>query len=121
MSPARSVPTAYIVRGAGDIGLGLLSNGVVGGALLFVYGLNTSSGTVAFQTLVQEAVPAQLRGRAFALLDVTWQVGRLVSIAVGGGVGAGVGIRPVFIGGGCLLVLAGGLGLWTLRRHRPRR
>jgi predicted MFS family arabinose efflux permease len=114
LSPARAVPAAYVIRGAGDVGLGLLSNGVAGSALLFVYGLNTSSGTVAFQTLVQEAVPAHLRGRAFALLDVTWQLGRLVSIAVGGAVAAGIGIRPVFLGGGCLLLLAGALGLRRL-------
>jgi hypothetical protein len=39
LSPSRSVPTAYLIRGAGDVGLGLLSNGLAGGALLFAYGL----------------------------------------------------------------------------------
>lgn len=111
---ARTVPSAYIVRGAGDVGLGLLSNAVAGGALLFIYGLNTSSGTVAFQTLVQEAVPGNLRGRAFALLDVTWQFGRLISIAIGGLLAAAVGIRAVFVGGGSLLLVAAAVGLWTL-------
>lgn len=114
LPPARSVPGAYLVRGAGDIGLGLLRNGVAGGGLLFLYGLNTSSGTVAFQTLVQEAVPAALRGRTFALLDVTWQSARLVSIVVGAALAATLGIRVVFVGGGVLLLIAGGVGLWTL-------
>jgi hypothetical protein len=57
LSPHRSVPTAYLIRGAGDVGLGLLGNGIAGGALLFAYGLNTSSEAVAFQALVQDAAP----------------------------------------------------------------
>lgn len=44
-----------------------------GGILLGLYGLNTSSGMVAYQTVVQREVPSSLRGRAFALLDVVWQ------------------------------------------------
>jgi MFS family permease len=115
LPPSRSVPTAYLIRGAGDVGLGLLSNGLAGGALLFAYGLNTSSGTVAFQTLVQEAAPPSVRGRTFALLDVTWQTGRLVSIAAGGGIALLFGIRAVFVAGGILLMVAAGLGLLTLR------
>jgi hypothetical protein len=115
LSPSRSVPTAYLIRGAGDVGLGLLTNGLAGGALLFAYGLNTSSGTVAFQTIVQEAAPLSVRGRTFALLDVTWQTGRLISIAVGGGIAVAFGIRAVFVGGGILLMAAAGLGLLTLR------
>ena len=114
LEPARAVSGAYIVRGVGDIDLGALSNGVAGGGLLVLYGLNTSSGTVAFQTLVQDAVPETLRGRAFALLDVTWQSGRLLSIAVGGVLAGAVGIRPVFYAGGSLLLLAGAFGLAAL-------
>jgi MFS family permease len=115
VDPRRTVPGAYVVRGVGDVGLGLLGNGAAGGAFLFVYGLNTSSGTVSFQTLVQKAVPAGLRGRAFALLDVVWQSGRLISIAIGGALASLVGIRALFVAGGCLLLLAGALGLATLR------
>lgn len=111
---ARAVSGAYVVRGLGDIGLSLASNATVGGGLLFLYGLNTSSGSVAFQTLVQESAPPRVRGRIFALLDVTWQSGRLLSIALGGAVAAAVGIRPVFLGGGLLLLSAGALGLLTL-------
>ncbi|MFN2452442.1 MAG: MFS transporter [Candidatus Dormibacteria bacterium] len=125
LAPARAVPGAYLIRGAGDIGLGLTGNAIAGGGLLFLYGLNTSSGSVAFQTLVQESAPPGLRGRVFALLDVTWQFGRLVSIGLGGGLAVAVGIRPVFVGGGILLGMAGAVGLLTLpagpvRPWRPR-
>lgn len=114
LSPARAVCGAYVVRGAGEITLGALSNGFAGGAVLAGYGLNTSSGTVAFQTLVQQSVSEALRGRAFALLDVVWQCGRLVSIAVGGVLVGAVGIRPVFYAGGFLLLLAGAFGVAAL-------
>jgi hypothetical protein len=116
LPPAHTVSGAYIIRGAGDIGLGALSNGLAGGGLLFLYGLNTSSGTVAFQTLVQQAVPETLRGRAFALLDVTWQTGRLTSIAVGGIAANAFGIRPVFYAGGTLLLVAGIFGAVILQK-----
>lgn len=113
--PGRTVGAAYLVRGAGDLGLGVLSNGVGGAALLAMYGLNTSAGTVAYQTLVQESVPPALRGRAFAVLDVIWQSGRLLSIALGGVLAGAVGIRPVFFAGGSLLLVAGVIGVLALR------
>lgn len=112
--PARIVGAAYLVRGSGDIALALLGSGAIGGALLFVYGLNTSTGAIAFQTVVQRSVPEALRGRAFALLDVTWQSARLLSIAAAGVLAATVGIRFVFAMGGSLLLLAGGMGVGLL-------
>jgi MFS family permease len=59
-------------------------------------------------------VPPELRGRAFALLDVVWQSGRLVSIAVGAGLVAIIGIRWLFVIGGALLIVAGALGMLGL-------
>ncbi len=116
LRPSRAVSGALIIRGFGDIGLGLIRNGVGGGFLLAVYGINTSSGMVAFQTMVQRDVPQQLRGRAFALLDVVWQIGRLLSIAVGAGLVSAIGIRSLYLIGGTLLVLAGALGMLSLGR-----
>ncbi len=118
LAPSRVISGAYIVRGLGDIGLGLLRSGPGGGVLLAVYGINTSSGMVAFQTMVQRDVPAPVRGRAFAALDVVWQTGRLFSIAVGAALVTAIGIRSLFLVGGALLVLAGAFGLLSLRRPR---
>ena len=109
---------AYIVRGCGDAGLGLLRNAVGAGALLGIYGVNTSSGMVTFQTMIQREVPSPIRGRAFALLDVVWQSGRLISIAVGAAVAASIGIRAVFLLGGGLLIAAGVIGIRTLPSQR---
>jgi MFS family permease len=115
MPAYRAVTGAYVIRGVGDIGLGLMNNGVGGAALLGLYGVNTSSGTVAFQTMVQREVPPGIRGRVFALLDVVWQSGRLASIAIGAGVAASIGIRALFVLGGALLILAGAVGFAGLK------
>jgi predicted MFS family arabinose efflux permease len=93
----------------------LTKNAFGGGLLLGVYGLNTSSGMVAYQTMVQREVPSAIRGRTFALLDVVWQSGRLVSVAAGGAMGATIGVRAVFVIGGALLAMAGIVGVLTLR------
>jgi len=117
----RVVSGAYVIRGLGDAGLGLLNTGIGAGLLLGVYGFNTSSGIVTYQTMVQREVPAKVRGRAFALLDIVWQSGRLASIAVGAGLAASIGIRALFVLGGALLILSGFLGLISLSSVHRRR
>lgn len=87
-----------------------MNNGVAGAALLSLYGVNTSSGMVTFQTMVQREVPSDIKGRVFALLDVVWQTGRLASIAIGAGLAASIGIRALFVLGGAFLMLAGLVG-----------
>jgi MFS family permease len=82
--------------------------------ILFVYGLNTSTGMVVFSSTVQGAVPDGVRGRVFTLLDVSWNAMRLFALAIGGLVVDTLGIRPLFWGGGLLLALAGVLGLVLL-------
>jgi MFS family permease len=116
VNPANVVTAAYAIRGGGDALLGVLGNGAAGAGILVVYGLNTSSGTVAFQTLVQQGVSADLRGRAFALLDAVWQSGRLVSIALGGVAASVFGIRPLYLAGGALLVVAAAVGALLMPR-----
>ena len=121
MPSYRVVSGAYVIRGLGDAGLGLPNSGIGGGLLLGVYGINTSSGMVTYQTMVQREVPAEVRGRAFALLDVVWQSGRLASIAIGAGLAAIIGIRWLFVLGGALLILSGILGLVSLASMHRRR
>jgi MFS family permease len=86
-------------------------------AILFVYGLNTSTGIVVFNSTIQGAVPDLVRGRTFTLLDISWNVARLLSLAVGGLLVDVLGIRPVYWIGGGLLAVAGLLGLVLLGRY----
>ncbi|MBV8527099.1 MAG: MFS transporter [Candidatus Dormibacteraeota bacterium] len=110
------VSMAYAVRGAGDVLLSVLPSGATAAAVLALYGVNTSSGMVSFQRLVQEGVDPELRGRAFALLDGVWQSGRLASIAAGGVAASAFGVRPLYAVGGALLVVAALVGAAGLPR-----
>ena len=111
---ARWLFVPYVFRGIGDVLLAVFRPVPVALLLLFIYGLNTSTGIVVFNSTVQGAVPDAFRGRVFTLLDVTWSGMRLLSLALGGVLVDAVGIGPVFWIGGALLTLAGALGLLLL-------
>jgi len=106
----------YIIRGIGDIALGLVVGLPWALAILFVYGLNTSTGVVAFHSILQTVIPNRVRGRVFTLLDVTWAAMQLLSLGLGGLLADRLGITAVYLIGGALLILAGALGLGLLGR-----
>jgi len=106
----------YLIRGAADIALGLVVGLPWALVILFIYGLNTSTGMVASTTILQTVIPDRVRGRVFTLLDVTWAAMRLLSLGLGGLLADRVGITAVYIVGGTLLALAGALGLGLLAR-----
>lgn len=105
----------YVIRGASDVLPGLFTVPLLGQVLLFVYGLNTSTGMVTYQSTMQSEVPDAIRGRVFALMDVGWNVARIVSVALAGVLAERFGIAVVYYVGGTLLVGAGLLGLTTVR------
>jgi len=106
----------YLIRGVGDIALGLVVGLPWALVILFIYGLNTSTGMVASNTILQTVIPDRVRGRVFTLLDVTWAAMRLVSLGLGGVLADHIGISAVYVIGGVLLALAGVLGLALLAR-----
>ncbi len=118
---ARWLFVPYVIRGVGDVLLAVFTPLPVALLILFVYGLNTSTGMVVFSSTVQGAVPDRVRGRVFTLLDVTWSAMRLLSLGLGGLFVDRVGVQPLFWAGGLLLALAGLLGLSLLGRHNFRR
>lgn len=101
----------YIWRGAGDILLGLLTPLPIALALLLAYGIGTSTGAIAYSTVLQRRVPDGMRGRVFATLDVVWAAGEIASIGIAGVLADRLGITAVYIGGGAILALAGIIGL----------
>ncbi len=105
----------YVVRGIGDILLGVLTVPILGQLLLLVYGLNTSSGMVTYQSVMQAKVPDAIRGRVFTLMDVGWNSARMVSIALAGVLADRFGIAVVYFVGGALLVAAGLAGFRLVR------
>jgi len=113
---ARWLFVPYVIRGIGDVLLAVVTPLPIALLIMFVYGLNTSIGVVVFNSVVQESVPDEVRGRVFTLLDVTWNAMRLLSLGLSGLVVDLVGVRPLFWAGGTLLALAGLLGLVLVGR-----
>ena len=79
----------YVICGIGDVLLAVATAPPLAWLLLFIYGLNTSSGMVIYQTWVQRQVPDTMRGRVFTWLDVVWNVMKMVSLGLGGWLWAG--------------------------------
>jgi hypothetical protein len=103
----------YALRGAVDLTLAVVRSPVAAGGGLGLYGVGTSTGMIAYQSTLQTAVPAEVRGRAFALYDVLWNAARLTSLGLGGLLADALSIRSVYVGGGLLLLLAAAVGLTT--------
>lgn len=96
----------YAVRGGVDLVLASTTSPVLAGAALAAYGASTSTGMIAYQSTLQTEVPERLRGRVFALFDVLWNAGRLISLGVGGLLADAIGIRAVYATAGALLLAA---------------
>ena len=105
----------YLVRGVIDASIAFMRGFWLPAVSLFVYGVNTSTGGVAFTTLLQQRVPESLRGRVFSTLNVEWQIGRLASIALAGILVETAGVQAVYVLAGVLLVAAGLFGLRLMR------
>jgi MFS family permease len=103
----------FAVRGGVDVVLATIAEPVVAGGVLVVYGMSTSTGMVAYQSTLQTLVPADTRGRAFAVYDVLWNGARLVSLAAGGVVAELVDVRVVYLAGAVLLFVAAAVGFTT--------
>jgi predicted MFS family arabinose efflux permease len=101
----------FAVRSGVDLTLASLANPFVAGGALVAYGMSTSTGMVAYQSTLQTYVPAETRGRAFALYDVLWNGARLISLGIGGVLVDVIGVRAVYGLSACLLLAAAIVGL----------
>lgn len=110
----------YLLRGLVDLVLAATTALPVAMAALLTYGLGTSTGAVTFNSLLQAHTPSAARGRVFATFDLIWQLGRLLSIALGGIIADAIGISAVYYFGGALLLLAGLIGSVHSRMYREQ-
>ncbi len=107
---------AYGVRGGVDLLLASVRQPLIAGGALSVYGLGTSTGTVVFQSVLQSRLPDRVRGRAFAMFDLVWNLGRLISLAAGGVLADAIRVTAVYAAGGVMLLAASSIGfLWSHR------
>lgn len=108
----------YIIRGVGDILIAIVTPLPLVLILLFIYGLNTSTGMVVYNSIMQGEVPSEVRGRVYTLFDVVWSSMRLSSLGLGGILVGTVGVKTVYYLGGSLLIGAGILGLALLSDYK---
>ena len=101
----------YLVRGAVDLTLATVTNPLIAGGALVIYGMSTSTGMVAYQSTLQRAVPRQIRGRATAFFDVIWNATRLISLAAGALLTDTIDVRWVYLVAAALLAAAAAVGL----------
>lgn len=101
----------YGLRGVVDLALASVASVPFAAAALALYGVGTSAGAVTFNSMLQAETPEHVRGRVFASMDVLWQGGRLLSLAVGGILADLYGIETVYYLGGALLLAAAAAGL----------
>lgn len=103
----------YLARGAVDITLATVANPIIAGVSLVAYGMSTSTGTIAYQTTLQQTVPADTRGRAMAFFDIIWNATRLISLAAGAFLADSIDIRWVYVAAAAFLFAAAAIGLTT--------
>ncbi|MGW3471674.1 MFS transporter [Saccharopolyspora sp. NPDC000995] len=101
---------AYGVRGLVNVLLALTTWPLLAAAVLLIYGLSTSTGTITFTSLVQIHTGEAARGRVFAGFDALFQTGRLVSLLLGGVLADWLGITAVYFIGAALLLTAAASG-----------
>lgn len=108
----------FALRGIVDLLLAASTRLPVAAGALLAYGVGTSTGAVTFNSLLQAETDEHLRGRVFASMDLLWQTGRLLSLALGGALAEFADIRAVYLLGGVLLLFAAGYG-FAATRHLP--
>ncbi|HEX2911022.1 MAG TPA: MFS transporter [Chloroflexia bacterium] len=101
----------YVIRGVGDVLIAVFTPLPVALVLMFIYGLNTSTGMVVYNSLMQSEIADEVRGRVFTLFDVVWNVMKLLSLGIAGVLADQFGVNVVYYLGGSLLLFAGLIGL----------
>ena len=106
--------TAFGLRSLVDLVLATATALPAALGALVCYGIGTSTGNIAFSTLIQTHVPDTQRGRVFSAFDLIWQSMRLASLLLGGLLADTAGIRAVYYLGAALLAAAALTGLISL-------
>jgi len=105
----------FVLRAAVDAVLATFRSMPVALAAIAGYGLGTSTGAVTFNSLLQAETADRYRGRVLASFDLIWQLGRLLSLLLGGLIADRFGIRAVFYLGAVLLATAAAVGWLGIR------
>ena len=84
--------------------------------LQFAFGLMMAGTMPAINAVMVEVTPADFHGRVFGLTSSANQTGAMLGPIIGGLLSTALGIRPIFLVTGTLLLLLGTV-LWQRRKH----
>jgi predicted MFS family arabinose efflux permease len=118
--PMTAIWVGWGLAGTAVAGLGLAPDAWVAGLLVAFCWAMVMYGTVLWNSLMQERVPAALLGRASSVEWLLSYAGNPVGILVAGAAAGVAGPRAVLVVGGCLAALMG-LVLLVPGVHEPAR
>ncbi|MGD2252014.1 MAG: MFS transporter [Anaerolineales bacterium] len=85
-------------------------------AIIPFVGLSVAPINASLQTLMQRNVPAEMLGRASAVMDTSISLTNLISMGAAGWLGNLLGLRQAFVFGGLMLILGGVAMGWLLKQ-----
>ena len=88
-------------------------------AFWLVAGFGNGMGTVSYESLLQQHVQDEMRGRVMAASEAVLDGAFLLGAAFAGFLGSALGVRAAFAASGILFVAAGGLARTMLGRRAP--
>jgi len=88
-------------------------------AFWLVGGFGNGMGTVSYESLLQQHVQDEMRGRVMAASEAVLDGAFLLGAAFAGFLGSALGVRAAFAASGILFVAAGGLARTMLGRRAP--
>ncbi len=114
----RMLTLAFIGAGLFNVGQYFAADVYRFALLQFFFGLFVVGVYPAINTLAVTSSDAGFQGRIFGLTTTANQLGSMTGPLIGGGISAALGIQPVFLFTGSLLLLA---GLFVLAKHTARK
>jgi MFS family permease len=123
VAPIRLLLASMLLLGVGTLGFGALVSVPGFAAMLFLGFFAFFVGKIAADTIVQQAMPDDFRGRAFALFDIAYNLGFIVPAAILSFVWLehheGRTRLILVASGAAFLLLTAAIGAWA-RRMRDR-
>lgn len=116
----QALVTAMLAIGLVVLAMAGTSTAVMTGAVLVLLGAIVSAFNVAEYSLLQELTPPDLRGRVFALANVSAQALRMPALIAAGALAGAGGVRPTLAMMAGAALLAGAIGLADTRLRRTR-
>jgi MFS family permease len=114
--PVRLLLSSMVAIGVGVILFGGVPTLLGFSSLLFIGGLGFFLGKISADTIVQQAMPDDFRGRAFSLFDIAYNLGWIVPALILALVWQQGRVRVILVASGVVFLAATFLvGLWARR------